>query len=346
MLASAARLAGRPGRRSPGATVASLASSRAADHHPARTHRSWHPGSCGSAHDDAGGHRHRLWMAQVRQVGIARAVRVHGEPLGVFLEVLRLWQDVAGAAVAGYGEHRVRVHPVADLPAALQLGQLRLGVQPPVAHQEVRPLGHPQLRHADRRLPRHVLAEVARHEPAHAEALQEGVDRVLGAVVGAGVVAGKEQAVTPTIDDEALLAPGVRQAGGDRHRQRLGEAALPHQDEHAAGLFRVGRDGQLRAGDFLEVGLQLLRRQLHLLARVGRDDDGSARLAVARQCHPLCLPRRPQPPAPLWKAHQHPRISLLIDSTPIGRTSRPALLPVVRARGQAILAPGHGSPQR
>ena len=134
---------------------------------------------------------------------------------GIVFFLLRR-QYLAHAAIARHPVHRVEIHAVANLPARLLRSQV-IGkpVRPPVAHLEVGTADYAHIADPDRGRDGNHFAELAGHVPAHAQLVQEGVDRVLGAVVGACVVAGQHQNIALLHNGVALLLAAGGQTGGN-----------------------------------------------------------------------------------------------------------------------------------
>ena len=171
--------------------------------------------------DDPAGNLDRLGIGQVGQKGIACAVLVEGQQFRFLFSQGLGSNDRPDAAVAGGGKHGFGIHLVSQFPATLLGRQVRQSVQPPVAHHEVGLFHDLLLEHPDRLLLRHNLAKVARHEPAHAQAAEKIVDGILGAVIGAVVISGQEQAVPFADDQETFVAAPGAQARRDPHAQRV-----------------------------------------------------------------------------------------------------------------------------
>jgi hypothetical protein len=132
-------------------------------------------------------------LAGVREVGqvrVARAVLVQGQQCRLLFAQRLRGHDRPGAAVTADGEHRLGIHLIPEFPTSFLRSQFRQGMQPPIAHYKVRLLLHSLLGHSDRRGVRYDLAELARHKPSYTKAAEEIIDRILGAMVGAVVVAG------------------------------------------------------------------------------------------------------------------------------------------------------------
>ncbi len=193
--------------------------------------------------DDPTGDRGRLGIAQVGQVGVARAVLVQGQQFGLFLPQGLGSDNRPRAAVAADGEHRLGIHLVPQFPAGFLPGQFGLGVQPPVAHHEIGFFTHLLLRYADRLLPGHDLAEFARHEPPHAQAAEEVVDGVFRAVVGAVVVAGQEQPLASADDHKTLVATICTHTRGNSHAQGIAQPAPTHKDRRSLHALHIVHDG-------------------------------------------------------------------------------------------------------